>query len=524
MERKILIYNEPGWELMQKFTAPASIRQIEERSVNLVAESGVSIYQLSLLTGHIAAVHRSHVVEEYCSLLGEPYKMNMWRLRETMRSLASQDTDVLEIVTNRCHELGIECHASIRINDAHHTYHSPQPHNAGTSSEGSTPGVRKTRHEYIFPDLRSPWMEANRDLWLSNGGAFDFAQARVRERKIAMIREVLANYDVDGIDLDFTRFRPFFEQDYPMKIEVFNQWVAQIRALIDDYSLIKGHPIKLTARIEYDNEVNLSMGVDIAAWVKAGYIDIVQNGVIGDATPDASVKWLVNICRGSKCKVCPGLEGFFYWVGHDFGTLRNLSIENARAAASNFYLDGADGIQLFNLPACETPWDRNLIEELAYPQIFQWKDKHYVYTMWDGAIMCKETPWDSKLILSNQVREIQYHLAIGDDLAHARSCGMAYYATLHTRIDGLNRKDDIELRINDYPLTAREATLNQFAWDSFSVDRIDYDIPYEALNQGENLLQIKKLRDYQGYNGVIEFQEIELTICYEKSVRNTRLL
>lgn len=526
MSKKMLLFNEPGWELMQKFTAPMTVKDIENYSVNRVAGSGVDIYQMCLLTGHVSAVHRSRILEEYCSLFDNPHKMHMWRLKETMKSLAEQGTDVLQIVTGRCHELGIECHASIRINDAHHTYLvKGQEESTGVQGNvrNSLKGI-KFSHKYFFPDLRTPWLEENRQLWLSNGGALDFAQPAVRERKSGMIREVLDNYDVDGIDLDFTRFRPFFEDSFTGGTEIMTRWVEEIRAMVEEKARQKGKGIKLTARVEYEPETNLRAGLDVEAWIRKGLLDILCLGVIGDATPDASAKWFVELCRGTGCKVCPGLEGFFYWIGNDCGTMRNLSIENARAAASGYYREGADGIQLFNVPACDAPWDRRLVEELAYPEQFALKDKHYVYTLWDGAIMCKNTMWDSRFVLLHGENSTSYKIAIGDDLEKVRNSGLEFNAVLKTRIDGLNRKDDIEFTINGKKLKAKEGNLNQFAWDSFSVDILEWDVPRDALVLGENTVELRRLTNYQNYEGHIEVQELELIIRFPKEMRNTNML
>lgn len=526
MSSKMLIYNEPGWELMQKFTAPMSIGDIERYSVNMVAGTGVRIYQMGLLTGHVAAVHRSRILEEYCALFDEPHKMHMLRLRETMRSLAAQGTDVLEIVSKRCHQLGIECHASIRINDTHHTYVAETPA-GGVGAQGfvqdALRGI-KFRHKYFFPDLRTPWLEENKHLWLTNGGALNFALAEVRDRKTNMIAEVLDNYEVDGIDLDFTRFRPFFEDDFPHKADVMTRWVENIRKLTEAASYRKGKRIKLTARVEYDPAVNYAAGLDVESWINKRLLDIVCLGVVGDATPDASAKWFIDLCKGTGCKVCPGLEGFFHWIGNDNGTMRNLTVENARAAAGNYYREGADGIQLFNLPSADDPWDRRLAEELADPERFALEDKHYVYTMWEGAIMCKNARWDSRFALLHGESAAASVMAVGDDFERLRQCGIAFEATLYTRIDGLNRKDDIALTINGVALAARERSLTQFAWDSFSVDRLEWTVPREALQLGDNTIELRRKRSYSAYVGHIEVQELELRIRFPKEMRHTQMV
>ena len=512
MPKKLLIYNEAGWELGQRNTAPLSIRDVERCSVDKVAGSGVGIYQLCLLTGNVAAMHRSRILEPYGSVLRVPYKIHMWRMAETIRSLAAQDTDVLEIVINRCRELGLEAHASLRVDDPHHTYRNP-----------GVLGDIKYRHEYLFPDLRSPWIDAHPELWLSNGG-FDFGQPDVRQRKLDVIAELLGNYDLDGLELDFTRIRPFFQDgEKEQGAALMTAWMEEIHRLVEARGHARGRPLKLTVRVEFDPEVNRNEGLDVGAWVRKELIDIICLGVIGDATPDAPADWFIDLCRGTCCLVCPSLEGFFYWRGDAIGAARTTSLQNARAAASAYYLAGADGLQLYNFCAVDQPWDRRIVDEIGDPERISLADKEYVYTMWTGAITCQTTPWESRFVLRHEAVGAALTIRIGDDIARACRLGQRPWGRLKLQIDGINRVDDLTVSLNDVPLSARPESESIFAWDSFSVDVLYFDVPAEALRQGDNVLRLTRQRRYPRFEGHIEVQACELLIRYPRRVSTSLL-
>ncbi len=134
--------------------------------------------------------YRSAFLPRIGEMMDRVDTMHVWRMRETLRRLDELGTDPLRIVAGACRARGIACQFSLRMNDAHHTYRKP---------DGS----------WYFPELRSPWLEAHPELLLPSG-QLDYARPAVRDYRLAQVAEVLSLYDVDGIDLDFTRFRPWF--------------------------------------------------------------------------------------------------------------------------------------------------------------------------------------------------------------------------------------------------------------------------------------------------------------------------
>ena len=506
--KKLLVYNDDGWSSLMRYPAPCSAEEIARYTVGLVAGTGVDVYQMCLLTGNVA-IHNSRILEKYGEHLGKPYRMHMWRTIENMKALEAQGTDLLRIVVEHCHEAGMEAHASLRINDKHHTY-KMEPNPAMPE--------RFNRSAYVFPDLRSGWAEDKAYMHLQDG-SMDFSFEEIRQLRLDTIEEVLQNYDVDGIDLDFTRFPPFFKEGEKEKnAGLMTEMVCKARLLTEKRSKEAGKPIKLTARVEYDPAVNRMEGLEVEKWVKAGYLDTLYLGVVADCTPDASIDEYVELCKGTGCKVCPSLEGQFYWVGgmSRLGPVRVPTIEMARALAANTYEAGGDGIQLFNFCCSDGPWDRRILTEIPYPEQIGFKDKLYYFTMAPWRSFSLTCRWDSRLMLRCGEMEADYSFFTAEEVELANGLYQKPVGRLMMRIMGLNKREDVEFRLNGGILRPELQTENYWDWDSWS-DILYFDVPAEALKKGRNELKLIRRKENEGYIGEVEVIEMELAVSYPKS-------
>jgi hypothetical protein len=506
--KKLLVYNDDGWSSLMRYPAPCSVEEIARHTVGLVAGTGVDIYQMCLLTGNVA-IHHSRILEKYGEHLGKPYRMHMWRTIENMKALEAQGTDLLRIVVEHCHKAGIEAHASLRINDKHHTY-KMEPNPAMPE--------RFCRSEYVFPDLRSGWVDERTHMYLQDG-SMDFSFEEIRQLRLDTIEEVLNHYELDGIDLDFTRFPPFFKEGEKEKnAGLITDMVRRARLLTEKRSKETGRKIKLTARVEYDPAVNLAEGLDVAGWVREGYLDILYLGVIADCTPDAPIDDYVNMCRGTGCKVCPSLEGQFYWVGgmNRMGPVRVPTVEMARALAANTYDAGGEGIQLFNFCCADGPWDRRILDEIPYPEQIRFKDKLYYFTMAPWRSFNLTCRWDSRLMLRYGQTEACYSFTTAENVELAESLYQQPVGRLMMRIMGLNKREDVEFRLNGKVLVPGREAENYWDWDGWS-DILYFDVQAETLKKGRNELKIARTKENEGYIGEIEVIELELAVIYPKS-------
>lgn len=499
---KTLIYNDDGWSTYMRYPAPMSPADIVRATVLPLVNSGVKIFQFCALGSH-AVNYRSAflpLVGEWMKHRSRIDKIHVWRLRATLEHLVKQGTDPLEIVTAACHEHGIECHFTLRMNDGHHTY---------LRADGSVE----------YPELYSDWLEANSDARLPIG-RLNYADARVRDYRLRQVQEILERYPVDGIDLDFTRKRPWFhagteQQNGPLLTELVRELSRRARQ--------RGK--KFSARFEHDPAIMMQSGLDLEGWFREGLFDHVTLGTLGDQWPDPPVDWWVQRAHATGCRVYPGLEGQIYQlkttVGGGTGTHASAdgmhdgygppSLEYMRAFAARAYLQGADGVSLFNFTACDGEFARAALTELADEAALKFKAKQYVLAPWWPAdeIRIYWSLFLSHVRLDPGQPEFHRPFLLADDMEEARRLDLERPSLLTLEMKNLNRADDVKFLLNGLELRWNGSLYNHFdngCW----IDVLRFDVPTGCLRRGENVFTLARTRENPGFGGAVELRKFVL--------------
>jgi len=122
--------------------------------------------------------------------------------------------------------------------------------------------------------LHSDFWRAHTDWHLPNTG-LDFAEADVRTHYIDLIREVTERYDLDGVELDFLRFRYYFrEGEEQAGLPLMTALVRTTDSLASAAAKRLGHPVELAVRVPTSPRVSKSLGLDVGTWVDSGWIDL----------------------------------------------------------------------------------------------------------------------------------------------------------------------------------------------------------------------------------------------------------
>jgi len=111
---------------------------------------------------------------------------------KAIRALRAKNTDVLKVVIDQLRPTGVEILAAVRMNDTHHKLLDHK--------DPSVPLIAVEHPEYVIkqPDGRT------------NETALDYSHPEVRKYRLAIIREIVEEYDVDGIELNFCRWAKHF--------------------------------------------------------------------------------------------------------------------------------------------------------------------------------------------------------------------------------------------------------------------------------------------------------------------------
>mgnify|MGYP006184648955 CR=1 FL=1 len=269
-------------------------------------------------------------------------------LAATIRELQAADTDVLHVVAERAHHHGTEFVASVRMNDTHGLYPDP--------AMAQIPEFQLDHPEWVI----------RRDDGVPER-AMDYSFPEVRAHRLAILRELAEGYDIDGIELDFTRWAKFFPRnEAAFKATLMTDFVGQVRSMLDEVANARGRPrFVLGIQVLESLYLNLLAGLDPKTWVQQGWIDFLIQCDFNCTNPQLPVAEFAEFCRPSACThhVRMGNMMGGSWGGKPHVSGRStvayknnpgyggmvLGVEEARGAAANIYGAGADGVGLWNI-------------------------------------------------------------------------------------------------------------------------------------------------------------------------------
>lgn len=251
-----------------------------------------------------------------------------------VRDLHQSGTDPLLLVSDFARRNGRECWWSMRMNDTH-----------------------DSRAHVNRPQARNPWKERNPHLLMRpapellpygwflarswNWSAVDYNHQEVRELVVSIIDDVLSNYDVDGIELDFTRHSIFFrEQTEGVPIadsqrKVLTDMMATIDHVLKTHEKRKGRQIRLAVHVPDSVDYCHAIGLDLIEWMKRKIPDLVVAGSDFQLQPWSHI---VAACREHETPVAASFSALSI----------TFDPEVWREEALQAWEAGVDGIATFN--------------------------------------------------------------------------------------------------------------------------------------------------------------------------------
>lgn len=244
---------------------------------------------------------------------------------ENFKALIKVGLCPLQMVIDFAHDNQMELFASVRMNDVHDSF----VRGLMTTWKREHPELL-VETEGMLPDKR---------LYIT---AQDYSHEAVRQRKHEIFEEVCQRYDVDGFELDFVRQPVFFSRTMrgePVtaeEIEIITAFLRRIRKLTDETGRRRGRPILLAARVPDSFELSLKIGLDIKEWLNEDLVDILIQG--GGYAP-----FSLPVAEFAK-------EAHKHGVNvYPCNNSPSAPPEVARALASKWYDQAADGIYFWNL-------------------------------------------------------------------------------------------------------------------------------------------------------------------------------
>ena len=191
-------------------------------------------------------------------------------------------------------------------------------------------------------------------------GLWNLACADVRERKVAIFREMLTRYRLDGVQLDFARHTPCLPpgQEWEHR-EHATAFVRMMRQMMLEIEAETGHPRLLAARVGETIDVNHQDGLEVDAWLREGLLDIVN---LGGRTTTVDVEGFRAVETPHPVRISVSFDGH-----HTNDGYYSPPPEYLRGVFRNFRQQGCDTVSLFNW-ACAPP---ELYDELGLPPMMK---------------------------------------------------------------------------------------------------------------------------------------------------------
>ncbi len=246
--------------------------------------------------------------------------------------------DIVKVFIDRCRAKGQAAFISLRMNDAHQKeFVDPKQ----GDKPGSSIGMSVTRFYAEHPEYRiKPGSMRGADL------VQNFAIPEVRAQKLALIRELCENYDLDGLELDFLRFYSYFrteETPLEQRRAIMTDLIKEVRQMLDPKRW-------LCARVPCYLPALDELGLDLKALVAAG-LDMVNASSHYFTTQQHDLAIIRKQTHGAALyfELCHTIwKGDKVTTGYDVFPFRRATREHLHTTAHLAYARGADGISLFN--------------------------------------------------------------------------------------------------------------------------------------------------------------------------------
>jgi len=450
----------------------------------------LAVRHTPLLNTHVDSIH-------YCTTQSFNHFTHHTRVAEIFRAKSGnftgnnlqkfleQKTDGLRMSSEFARKNGLESIWTLRMNDIHDAW----------TTEFLPEWKRQDPTRVMSTLAKAKNFNDRRRLW----SLVDFEHPDVHLRLIEIIREVLQNYDVDGIELDFMRAPFYFRTGYhgqpatEAQIGVMTRLVRAIRQLILNESRKQNKPLLLSVRVPSTVELCRRIGLDVRVWLKENLLDTMSLGG-GYITFDVPVAELIALGRQHDVPVYPCLSQSGLMQRPPRGTATKQPPEAWFGAAARLWADGASGIYSFNLfPGPGTDADREYAHKVlttigsteklqASPIQFamsdagSWMPSHF----WakDAADYSRALPLP---LTSNEFT--QTYLIVPDDL---RGSNISVTAEVRLDFTGLSKDSEPTILFGSANFGPQIG-----GQEIAGVRRFICRVPLQAISKGRNRVMVK---------------------------------
>jgi hypothetical protein len=424
-----------------------------------------------------------------------------WQTQRQRVPFQENMPDPTPMITGFCRASEIEVFGSLRMNDCHDGYGLPFP---------KLVYPLKVEHPEMLIGDESQRGRVADGLAAAMWSGLDYAHQKVRDDRLWWIQNTAMQYDLDGVDLNFFRMPWCFKLGEDDKhTPLMTDFIRQARKRLDAVSRQRGRPVLLGVRVPGTIETCNRIGLDIETWLRERLVDrlLTGGGYVCYSTP---AEELVKLGHRFEVPVYPCINcPASYTLGGD----------NLRAAASNLWWAGADGIYLWNFQYIPAPGSlgygrlaheeyRKQLPEIADPQKLKYLDKSFAVNrrVWEQ-YQRASAPAPLPTVLGQRPGESARAIPVrvGDDIPSAQRSGKLRDVVLRIQGSGTMRGDALAVTFNDAPSNVTENTGGN-----------QYELPLDprSVKQGVNGLKLEIARRSASAKKQLAIEYVNVDVRY----------
>jgi hypothetical protein len=366
-------------------------------------------------------------------------------------------------------------------------------------------------------------------------GMWNLAAAGLREHKVAILRELAMRYDLDGVQIDFSRHIPCLPvgRQWELREEV-TEFMRMVRRMLLEVAQQRGRPLMLAAKTPQTLEGCRADGFDVKSWAEQHLVDVLT---LGSRSMDVDVEG-IRAAVGAGVQRQPCFDDHHATDGYRYG-----SIEFLRGVFANHFQRGADSVVTFNWSigtpeichsvgaAAGPPAHEAAYKEVGDPQTMAGKDKVFAverrggYPWADGFFNRNDTaPLPLALSDDRRTGRLTVHIS---DAPTAPNSNLTLRCVLFQAVEA----DVFEIRFNGTPLSV---TVRDAGWKDAQIFsprpqptsggkgdykinlqqrllRLDCAVPRETWKRGRNEVEIS----VSSPGSAAQIEKVEAHLKYE---------
>ena len=474
MRRKRIIYfNDARHYYLFVFEPPMKLEDAWV-PVDEVAGTAVDTFVYGVARGD-GLFYPSKVGKRFGHDMEEFEQAAYWRVWYNMQSLMDRGLDPLKVLVDRTHDKGMDFFASLRMSG----------------------------HECMDPAHR-----------MENGGG-GMAHPEVREHHYRVLEELVSEYEIEGVELDFAvpgggPIMPTAEA--PAVAAAMSEYVGRIAAMV------RQHENKqIGVRVLPTEELNRAQGLDVHAWLQQGHIDFVVpiRYAYQILDPDMPIDWLIEAAHQADVSVYPSLQP--YEDHPQSGAAERIwaTPEQMRAAVANFWERGADGFYAWFL---RWPFDdaqRRILTELGDAELIKEGDKHYCLAR--NVKEAEALHYRTNLPVQIEADDTGTHHPIPFYLADDTSAvERIRQIRLKLKIYDLVSADRLEIYLNGSSLEDQTCLRDYYSYiNAYGGQWLEFHLQPEVWpRKGDNLLEIVLQERAERLVSPLRLEKVEILVEY----------